>query len=425
MTLREAGYRERLVDPVIDRLLPVVGAVSVEGPRWCGKTWTSLAHANSVFFLTDPAGGFRNRELAQLDPLAALAGDPPHAVDEWQEVPGIWDAVRHEVDRGSGRGRYLLTGSSVPADDATAHSGIGRIARLRIRPMTLAESGDSTGEVSLGALRNGNSPSAAPGRLTVARVTELVIRGGWPASLDLTVAQAGEVAQLYMDGLARADASRIDSVRRDPGKVASLLASLARNSATTVTNATILRDIQSADETISSTTLAEYLSILQRLYVLEQIPAWEPALRSPVRLRQAPKRLLVDPSLAAAGIRATPATLAAEPKTLGFLFETMILRDLLVFADLYGGRLYHYRDSTGLEADAILTWPDGEWAAIEIKLGHTQTDKAAAALTRLSNKMVQGGHKAPVLLLAIVGVGSYTHRRDDGVYVVPADLLGP
>lgn len=426
MTLRPAGYRDRLVDPQIERLRSAIGAISIEGPRWCGKTWTSLNHAESAYFVADPTAGFRNREVARLDLTAALAGPEPHLIDEWQEVPGLWDAVRFEVDQGAGRGRFILTGSSMPADDTTTHTGIGRIGRVALRPMSLVESGDSTGEVSLSHVMAGAPVTVAASTLTLPRVAELVVRGGWPGALDLTVAQAADLARSYVTSLAREDLARVDPARRDPSKVAALLASLARNTATTVGQAAILRDIaQWSDENLSATTLRHYLSLLQRLYVLEQIPAWTPALRSPIRLRQAPKRILVDPSLAAAALNASPAQLAREPKTLGLLFESLVLRDLLVYAQSWDATLSHYQDDAGLECDAIVSLRNGDWVAVEIKLGYVQEDAAAATLLRLHDKMTAAGHPAPAALIAIIGVGSYAHRRPDGVAVLPADLLGP
>jgi predicted AAA+ superfamily ATPase len=426
VTLRPAGYRDRLVDPQIERLRSAIGAISIEGPRWCGKTWTSLNHAESAYFVADPTAGFRNREVARLDLTAALAGPEPHLIDEWQEVPGLWDAVRFEVDQGAGRGRFILTGSSMPADDTTTHTGIGRIGRVALRPMSLVESGDSTGEVSLSHVMAGAPVTVAASTLTLPRVAELVVRGGWPGALDLTVAQAADLARSYVTSLAREDLARVDPARRDPSKVAALLASLARNTATTVGQAAILRDIaQWSDENLSATTLRHYLSLLQRLYVLEQIPAWTPALRSPIRLRQAPKRILVDPSLAAAALNASPAQLAREPKTLGLLFESLVLRDLLVYAQSWDATLSHYQDDAGLECDAIVSLRNGDWVAVEIKLGYVQEDAAAATLLRLHDKMTAAGHPAPAALIAIIGVGSYAHRRPDGVAVLPADLLGP
>ena len=426
MTLRPAAYRDRVIDATVTRLLGAVGAVSVEGPKWCGKTWTSLNHANSVFYVADPAGGFANRELARLDLLSALQGAAPHAIDEWQEVPGIWDAVRFGVDMSPGPGQYLLTGSSTPADDAVAHSGTGRIARVRMRPMTELESGHSTGEISLAQLMDGLAPRAARGAATLGDVSEAVTRGGWPANLGLSADQAAELASSYLDSVASADLAQVGGAQRNPAKVMALLRSLARNTATTVGSTALERDIAEASGPgLAPNTIREYLILLERLYLLEQIPAWRPALRSPVKLRQAPKRMLVDPSLAVAGLQASPDTLRRDPKTLGFLFEAMVLRDLLVFAQGLRASVWHYRDNAGLEVDAIVTLPSGAWAAIEIKLGHAQVDEAARTLLRLRRKMADAGDPVPAAMIVVVGVGGVAQRRPDGVCVVPVDLLGP
>ena len=426
MALTPWGYRSRLVDATVDRFLATAGALSIEGPKWCGKTWTSLHHANSVFYVSDPAGGFANRTVAQLDLAKALEGASPHAIDEWQEVPGIWDAVRFHVDAHPRSGQFLLTGSSTPADDAVAHSGTGRFLRVHMRPMTLFESGDATGAVSLASLLAGGEVSVAQSHMTLNAVTGLVVRGGWPALVDASPDQASDLTTGYIESLARTDMSQIDGRRRDPAKALALIRSLARNTATSVGVAALGRDIAQANgPDISPNTIVEYLTLMQRLYVLEQIPAWDPALRSPVKLRRAPKRMLVDPSLATAGLEASVADLKNDPKTLGFLFESLVLRDLLVYTQAMRATLSHYRDDSDLEVDAIISLATGAWAAIEIKLGQSQIDAAASSLLRLSNKLAANGDPRPIVLMVIVGIGAVAHRRDDGVFVIPIDLLGP
>ena len=424
--MRPSGYRDRVIDPVVDRLLGAVGAISIEGPKWCGKTWTSLNHANSVYYVSDPAGGFANKTLAQLDLAAALNGEPPHAIDEWQEVPGIWDAVRFDVDAHPSVGRFILTGSSTPSEGAVAHSGTGRIVRLRMRPMTLFESGESTGAVSLSALLAGQPVTPRASRLTLDELVTVIIRGGWPASVGRPLDVAMDLAQSYLDGLARVDVSQVDGVRRDPAKVTALLRSLARNTSTTVSLAAIQRDIaNAAGPELDIKTLGLYLELLERLYIVERIPAWHPALRSPVKLRQAPKWMLVDPSLAAAGMQSSAESIKQEPKTLGFLFESLITRDLLVYAQQLRATLWHYRDDADLEADAILTMPNGSWVAVEVKLGYQQIDSAAATLLRLRDKMTNAGDPAPAAMIVLVGIGAIAQQRDDGVIIIPADTLGP
>jgi len=426
MSMRPAGYRDRVLDPVVDRLLGAVGAVSIEGPKWCGKTWTSLNHANSVYFVSDPAGGFANRTVAELDLAAALDGERPHAIDEWQEVPGIWDAVRLGIDAHPSAGQFLLTGSSTPSDGAVAHSGTGRIARLRMRPMTLFESGESTGAVSLSAVLDGGPVAPRASRLTLDELVSVVVRGGWPASVGRPLDVAMDLAESYLDGLARVDVSQVDGVRRDPAKVIALLRSLARNTSTTASLAAMQRDIARASGSqLDIKTLGVYLGLLERLYVVERIPAWHPALRSPVKLRQAPKWMLVDPSLAVAGMRSSAESLKREPKTLGFLFESLMTRDLLVYAQQLRATVWHYRDDADLEVDAILTLPNGGWACVEVKLGHQHIDQAAATLLRLRDKMVKAGDPPPDAMIVLVGVGGVAQRRGDGVIVIPADSLGP
>jgi len=292
--------------------------------------------------------------------------------------------------------------------------------------MTLFESGDATGAVSLASLLAGGEVSVAQSHMTLNAVTGLVVRGGWPALVDASPDQASDLTTGYIENLARTDMSQIDGRRRDPAKALALIRSLARNTATSVGVAALGRDIAQANgPDISLNTIVEYLTLMQRLYVLEQIPAWDPALRSPVKLRRAPKRMLVDPSLATAGLEASVADLKNDPKTLGFLFESLVLRDLLVYTQAMRATLSHYRDDSDLEVDAIISLATGAWAAIEIKLGQSQIGAAASSLLRLSNKLAANGDPRPIVLMVIVGIGAVAHRRDDGVFVIPIDLLGP
>jgi predicted AAA+ superfamily ATPase len=425
VTLTEPGYRERLADRVIERDLRIFGAVAVEGPRWCGKTWTCLNHASSAFFVADPQGAFANRALAELDPSGVLAGARPRLIDEWQEVPPLWDAVRHAVDRGHDRGLVLLSGSTAPPRAGTVHSGAGRIARRRMRPMALVESGDSSGTAALTAIAEGEPLAARPSAMTLDRVLELVTRGGWPAAIDLPADEASVIARSYIDTLIHTDLPALNGVAREPGKLGALLRSLARNTATTVSQATLRRDAAGEDGAgPSRESVSRYLDELRRVYVLDEFPAWSPGLRSRTRLRTAPKSVLADPSLAVAALGATRDTLRADLTTLGFVFESLCLRDLGAIADAAGWSASHYRDETGLEADAILALPDGRWVGVEIKLGFTQVDKAAANLAKLSARIAAGGGPAAAALVVIVGVGSFAHTRPDGVHIVPIDHLG-
>ncbi len=419
-------YRPRVIDQVVDRYLRSVGALVIEGPKWCGKTWTGMTHAQSVVWVADPQGQYLTRRLAESDPFSLLVGTKPVLIDEWQDAPGLWDAVRMDVDRSGGAGQYILTGSATPREGVTSHSGTGRMARLSMWPMSLWESGLSTGTVSLAALLSGEPPATHQGHLGETDIINAILVGGWPGSLDKGLEEALLLPRAYLESVAYSDASRLDGTRRDPRRLTSLLASLARNTATLVSNATLTRDMASGGgEPVSAKTLSDYLDVLARLHLLREIPAWSPALRSPARLRRSPKRILVDPSLAAAGMYATATTLAQDRKTFGFLFENLCLRDLSVYAAALPARLFHYHDNADLEVDAIIQGDDGRWAGVEIKAGAAQEDDGATALLRLRNKMVERGEDPPASLIVIVGAGSFAHRRPDGVDVVPIDLMGP
>jgi len=427
MTLTPEGYRPRLLDKIIPTYLEAFGALEIKGPKWCGKTWTSLHHANSAYYIADPSNNYANRTRAQLDATGVLAGAEPRVLDEWPEAPAIWDAVRQEVDRGKSRGRFILTGSATPQDLTTTHSGTGRVARLTLRPMTLFESGDSSGEVALGDLAQQADIPPASSHLTLDTLIELVIRGGWPESVGASFQAARLLPEQYLLSVSQSDISRIDNIKRDPEKVMALLRSLARTDCGIVSYATYAADIAhyNSGEMITEQSIASYLKLLRRLFVIEDVPGWAPALRSPVRLRSNPKRYFVDPSLAAAGLRADATTLREDTKTLGFLFENLVMRDLLVYAEHNQAEVSYYLDNSQLDADVILSYPGEQWAAIEIKLGSNKEDAGAAKLLRLQKKLVARDAKPPRFLAVITGIGTTAHRRDDGVYCVPIDCLKP
>lgn len=422
--LTQEGYLPRLVDARVSGLLRSFGAVCVEGSKWCGKTWTSLNHANSVYYVADSSGNYQNRRLAELDPEYALLGDPPHLIDEWQEVPSLWDATRFAIDREKSKGRFILTGSSVPPDAATIHSGIGRIARLTMRPMSLAESGDSSRAVSLAVLFEGGLERHNEA-IQLDHLVQLTCRGGWPGALGLEPAGAAEIAAQYIEETARRDMNRVDGRRRDPAKSRRLLRALARNNMTAVTNTTLIRDSQENGSLppFSAPTLISYLGALKKLFVIEELPAWSPKLRSRSRLRVSPKKHFVDPSLAIAALGAAPDQLIADLNTFGFMFENLVIRDLKVYADSMGGQVFHYRDDENLEADAIIELADGRWAGIEVKLGVGQADTAANSLLALRRKITALGGRPPEFLAAICGVCNNSYTRDDGVRVIPATAL--
>lgn len=418
-------YIPRITDTLLKERLKTFGAVTLEGPKWCGKTTTAKSHAFSEISIADPEGGFRNRTLAELEPQIALEGANPRLIDEWQEVPHLWDAVRYECDRRNKKGLFILTGSSTPKA-RPMHSGAGRIARLRMSTMTLQEMGISTGDISLSGLFEGKAYATAS-QTTLPDIAELVVRGGWPSEIKSTTKQAMQTAVSYLDAVIEDDISEVDETYRDPQKVRNLFASLARNESTLATKKTILSDIaeySSSRVSLSEPTLDSYLGALRRMYVVEDIPAWSPPLRSPIRIRSAAKHHLADPSLAAAALGATPEALIKDPKTLGCFFESLAAHDLLVYAQAMDANLMHYRDNAGLEVDLIVERRDGSWGAFEVKLGAAQIENAAASLNALERKINKQGDSSPLVKGIIVGVGAIGHMREDGVQVIPLDTLG-
>ncbi|MCL2493610.1 MAG: DUF4143 domain-containing protein [Clostridiales bacterium] len=421
-------YVARIADKQISRYLGLFGAVLVEGPKWCGKTWASRRASNSEFSVSDPVGNFRNREIAQLNPGAALEGVPPHLIDEWQEAPSLWDAVRHEIDRSGQKGQFILTGSSTPDDGRIMHSGTGRFGRIRLETMSAVELGVSTPNISLAKLIDGVEAfedGEYIGSLSVPELAGNICRGGWPSLIGMPLEDATEVIESYIDDMAEIDISRIDGMKRDPDKVKALLRSLSRNIATTVKYTTISKDISEFSGVgVSEGTVSEYMGLLKRLFLVRDIPAWEPALKSTVRLRQTPKRVLADASLAVSSLGANAAAFERDPKLLGSLFENQALHDLIVYANNINAEIRHYQDNSGLEVDAIIEKRDGSWGGIEIKLGYQQEDEAAASLIRLKNKLAGARQKPPAFLAVLIGIGALSKKRSDGVYVIPFDHLG-
>lgn len=412
-------YRPRVVDTEVAAALAAAGAVLIEGPRACGKTSTaSQIAASEVRLDVDPTA----RAAAGVDPALVLEGPVPRLIDEWQLEPGIWNNVRRAVDDRGAPGQFILTGSAVPADDATRHVGAGRIVRLRMRPMTLAEAGHSAGTVSLAAVVAGEPVRAGDPGMTVRRIAELVAVGGWPAHLEIGVNEAQRVLRGYLGEVARIDVRRVDGVRRDPQVVTRLLRSLARNVATPAPVRLLLADVNGPDGTMKDETLAAYLDALSRLMITEDLPAWAPTLRSRTRLRASAVRHFVDPSLAVAALRATPDRLLRDLNWLGFLFENLVVRDLRVYAQALDGELFHYRDESGLEADTIIELPDGRWAAFEVKLGQAEIDRAAAQLLKLRDRIDNEASGAPTALAVISGSG-FSYVRDDGVAVISFGAL--
>lgn len=372
--------------------------------------------------LADPSHNFSNREIARLDVNKALEGQVPHLIDEWQEVPAIWDAVRYNADEGVEKGRFILTGSSTPQLKGVVHSGTGRIASLAMHPMSLQESGDSDCAVSVRDVCNGNDIGVVTVPTpSIERLVELVVRGGWPGSIGLPIEQAMAVPREYLGNIMRVDINRLDGIERDAEKVRKSLRSLARNESTTASTATIRNDIAEIDDSsLGIHTVAAYLDAFRRLFLTNDTAPFSTFLRSPQRIKQVPKHRFCDPSLAAALLDASPTSLARDMRTFGFLFESMAARDLEIYAESMDAKLCHYQDYDGDEIDAVIQFSDGSWSGFEIKLNPADADEAARHLKKLAAKFVR---HPPRSLAVVVGVHGIAHRRDDGVYVLPLTAL--
>ncbi len=418
-------YLPRIIDSTVRSYLDTFGAVCIEGPKWCGKTWTSVHHSRSRVFLGDPAGNFQNRRLAELSPDLILEGDSPRLIDEWQEFPPLWDAVRHKVDQSQAKGQFILTGSSTPRHKGILHSGAGRIAKLRMRPMSLFESGDSSGKVSLQELCQGHITPGLTGDVDVRHLAELILRGGWPASLGLPLKEAVLIPIKYIDAIIDDDVFRIDGIKRNIIKMKLLLRSLARNESTVATIKTLKNDIRDADaEDIDVETVKEYLDIFERLYITDNQLPFSESIRSSVRVKKAVKRHFADPSIACALLNVTTKALIDDLETFGFLFESLCERDLKIYAESFGGKLYHYQDYRNREIDAVIALPDGQWCAFEIKLGARQIDAAADNLLKLQKSLQQDEKARPMSAMCVIcGMSNAAYQRPDGVFVVPVTAL--
>ena len=414
-------YLPRIVDAELAVLLEAAGAVLIEGPKASGKTATAMRAAASEVLLDVDDNA---RRMIGVDPAAVLDGGTPRLIDEWQLEPAIWNHVRRTVDRRSLPGQFILTGSAVPADDTTRHTGAGRFARLRMRPLSLYEAGHSSGEISLQGLLDGEKPRANRSELSIASLAELICAGGWPGNAGKSPGAALRMNRGYLDEIRRVDISRVSDRRRDPVKVARLVRSLARNVATPVAISKLAADVAGNGGDLKADTVAAYLDALERLMLVENQPAWSPHLRSRTTLRSAPVRHFVDPSLAAAALRATPARLAADPESLGLLFESMVIRDLRVYAQAADAHVFHYREKEGLEVDAIVEAADGRWAAFEIKLGERWVADGSKNLDRLAKRMEKSDREPPSALAVIVPNG-YGHAGTQDVGVIPVGALGP
>lgn len=424
MTLVQKNYRFRFADVELESMLKSFGAVSVEGPKWCGKTWTARNHSNSEFSLADPANDYNNRKLARMNSNHALDGEIPRLIDEWQDAPGIWDAVRYEVDKTGEVGRFILCGSSMPNRDGISHSGAGRIGSMRMRTMSLFESGDSNGKISLQSLFGAGFKDKQVSDTNLRQLIDITVRGGWPALVGRSTDAAIMANRDYVSKVTGEDIMRIDGgTRHNTNKMMKVMRSLARNESTLASNSRIKSDAKTyEDENVDVETVALYSGLLNRLFLIEDQPAFSPNLRSSVRVGKTPKRHLADPSLAIAALELTPKMLFDNLGTYGFMFEAMCERDLQIYARAGGGRLYHYRDSNNREIDAIVQMPSGSWGAFEIKLGADQTDKAAENLLAMA-KVFGDSARPPEVLCVISGLETHAYRREDGVFVVPITAL--
>lgn len=420
-------YLPRIADSLLSWKLKTSGAVQIEGPKWCGKTSTGEQCAKSAVFLQDPDTAPSLLALADSMPSAILDGEKPRLIDEWQMAPQIWDAVRFSVDRSSQRGQFILTGSATPKR-RPAHSGVGRIARLRMRSMSLFETGESTGAVSLKALfdsaqSGGRYEVGSVANLDVTDLAYAICRGGWPQAAteeDRQVALAQ--AQNYVNEMLDADIDELEGRRRNSTWLRAIMRSYARNVATEASLSTIMKDMQG--ESPSEVTVADYIDALRRAFVIEDLEAWNPKLRSKTAVRTSPTRHFCDPSIAAVMLGAIPESLLADFDTFGLLFESLCVHDLRVYADALGGEVKHYRDKTGLEADAVVILPDGRWAAVEVKMGNSRIDEGAQHLLKLKDR-IETDHEGEPSFLMVLTSTQTAYRREDGVYVVPLAVLAP
>lgn len=420
------SYRNRIADDILKRKLEGKGAVLIEGPKWCGKTTTAEQVAASILYMDDPQKKEQNITMSELSPKRLLRGATPRLIDEWQLAPKLWDAIRFEVDHRGELGQFVLTSSAVPPDTKEiTHSGTGRFTWLLMRPMTLFESGESTGDVSLRALFESQEDIDGESSLTIDRLAFLVCRGGWPQAVNMRDEIALDQAFDYYDAVVHSDINRVDSIQKNPERVRRLMRSYARNQGSQVPNTVIAQDISANDEaSLDPSTVSSYLDALRKIFVVEDMPAWNPNLRSKTAIRSSDTRYYIDPSIATAALGVGPQDLIADLKTFGFLFETLCVRDLRVFADALGGNVYHYRDKEGLECDAVVHLRNGSYGLIEVKLGGEKLiEEGSANLKTLSEKIDTDKMKKPSFLMVLTGTGDYAYRRADGVYVVPIGCL--
>jgi len=420
------SYINRVADELLELQLEAAGVVLIEGAKWCGKTTTALQQAKSVLFMDEPKRKEEYLRLAESDIEVLLEGKNPRLIDEWQKAPQFWDACRYLVDRRDNDGQFILTGSAEPVDQSKiSHTGTGRIGWVKMRPMSLFESGESNGSVSLGTLFNDNFKSAEGNELNLRMLCYLICRGGWPKAIGKSERAALRQAFNYVDAVAKREVVEVDKVHRSEANTRRLLRSYARHQASQATNGTIAADLKANDgDSLNDATIASYLNALRKIFVIEDMEAWNPNLRSKAAIRTTDTRYFVDPSIATASLGLGPNDLMKDLNTMGLLFETMVVRDLRVYAEVLDGNIFHYRDNNGLECDSVLHLRNGHYGLIEIKLGgESLIEEGAANLRSLAKKIDTDKMYAPSFLMVIVGTGRYAYRREDGIMVVPIGCL--
>lgn len=417
-------YLSRLLEQNIEDKLSYIGAVQIEGPKWCGKSTTASLFAKTIIKLQDPIVFNRYKVYATTSKEDLLLGDNPILFDEWQKIPELWDFIRLDVDDHPGKpGLYILTGSAKPFEDRSRHSGSGRIAKIKMRPMSLFESKDSSGEVSLSELfNNPDYHVRGESELTISEQVDLVCRGGWPGLLQSPKSMISDYIRDYYEGLVNVDITDVDGIKKNPNRAKAVLRSYARGISTLTDYQTMVKDLENTGEGMDIKTLGSYISAFEKLFIIENVEAWTPKLRSASKIRTKAKKQFVDPSIAAIALGASAKELSADMETFGFFFESMVTRDLRVYIEPVKGEVFHYRDNTELEVDCILKLEDGRWAAVEVKVGGNKIDEAAANLLKMSDRVDTENMKKPSFLMVVYG-GQHAYRRPDGVCVVPIGCL--
>ena len=419
-------YKARIVDDMLKAKLESKGAVIIEGPKWCGKTTTAMQAAGSILRLDEPSKRETNIQMSEIDPGKLLKGEVPRLIDEWQIAPKLWDAARYEVDTRGEEGQFILTGSAVPIESKEiTHSGTGRFTWLMMRPMSLFESGDSTGDVSLNQLFKNPNVIDGMNNVSLEKLAFLICRGGWPHAVGMKEKPALLQAEDYYEAVIKSDINRADGVSKNPERVKRLMRSFARNQGTQISNTMLRDDIISNDtESLNEDTIASYINALKNIFVVQDMPAWNPNLRSKTSIRTSDTRYYVDPSIAVASLGIGPKDLTNDLNTMGLLFETLCVRDLRVYAESIGGNVLHYRDKSGLECDTVIHLKNGRYGLAEIKLGGQKfIEDAAENLKALSNKIDTSKMPAPSFLMIIIGIGEFAYKREDGIFIVPIGCL--